>query len=68
MNANLLEPVQLRMKGFEALVSSLGWVNAVRFIQQYEPSRHDYTRERDGILPNWTPSEMVQRLREKNAG
>ena len=43
----VLDPVELRTRGFEALVQSLGWVNAVRFIQEYEPSRHNYTLERD---------------------
>lgn len=46
MSGVLLEPVELRAKGFEALVGALGWVNAVRFLQQYEKSSLDYTRER----------------------
>jgi len=33
MSEKLLEPVELRARGFEALVNALGWVNAVRFIQ-----------------------------------
>jgi hypothetical protein len=32
-----------RTRGFEVLVRSLGRVNAVRFIQQYEPSRRNDT-------------------------
>ncbi len=32
---------RLRRQGFEALVKALGWVNAVRFLQQYETSRLD---------------------------
>ena len=43
-------PVRL---GSDALVKALGWVNAVRFLQQYETSRLDYTRERDQSLPEW---------------
>ena len=50
---------------FDALVASLGWVNAVRFIQAYESSNRDYTRERDQILPDWDPARMV---REAQAG
>ena len=45
-----LEPVELRARGFDALVRSLGWVNAVRFMQQFEPSRLNYVNERDAIL------------------
>jgi hypothetical protein len=51
MGAVLMDPIELRRQGFEALVKTLGWVNAVRFLQQYETSRLDYTRERDQILP-----------------
>jgi hypothetical protein len=53
--------VELRQRGFDALVAALGWVNAVRFIQQYEVSHCDYTKERHQILPDWD-SEMLVRL------
>ena len=65
MNAILWDPVELRRQGFEALVKTLGWVNAVRFLQQYETSRLDYTRERDQILPEWDAATLVQKLRER---
>ncbi len=58
----LLEPIELRSKGFEVLSRSLGWVNAVRFIQEYEPSRRDYTEEREDILPKLTAKEAAQLL------
>jgi hypothetical protein len=58
-------PMELRQRGFEALVASLGWVNAVRFIQQYEVSRHDYTKERDQILPNWDAATLVRKAGER---
>jgi hypothetical protein len=45
------------------LVQSLGWVNAVRFIQQYETSKLDYTKERAGILPDWDAAEMVRQMK-----
>lgn len=62
MSDVLLEPAELRMRGFDALVDALGWVNAVRFVQQYETSRLDYTAERERLLPAWSPDEMVRRL------
>jgi len=62
MNAELIEPVELRIRGFEILARSLGWVNAVRFIQQYEPSPHDYTAERDEILPDWDAKGLVRQM------
>lgn len=63
MSGTLIEPVELRSRGFEALVRALGWVNAVRFIQQYESSRQDYTAERDAILPDWDAAEMARRMK-----
>jgi len=62
MSHALLDPAELRSRGFDALVDALGWVNAVRFIQQYETSRLDYTAERKAILPAWEPEELVRRL------
>ena len=58
-------PAELRQRGFEALVASLGWVNAVRFLQQYEVSRHDYTKEREQVLPNWDTETLVRLAREQ---
>ena len=61
-SVTLFEPMELRTHGFEALVQSLGCVNAVRFIQQHEPSRLNYTAERSAILPDWDAAEMVRRI------
>lgn len=49
-------------RGFEVLVKSLGWVNAVRFIHKFERSSHDYAAERDALLPELSSEEMVGRL------
>lgn len=62
----ILDPVQLRARGFEALVQALGWVNAVRFIQQYERGHGDYTRERADILPDWDAETLVARTRRQS--
>jgi hypothetical protein len=67
MSTNLLDPAELRRQGFEALVKALGWVNAVRFLQQYESSRLDYTRERHQFLPDWDAETLMRKLREKRA-
>ena len=58
-------PQQLRERGFAALVASLGWVDAVRFIQQYEGGQGHYTRERDQLLPNWDAETMVRKARKQ---
>jgi hypothetical protein len=63
--AKWLNPVELRQQGFDALVKTLGWVNAVRFLQQYEASSLDYTRDRDQLLPDWDAQTLLHKLREK---
>jgi len=67
-STTLLEPAELRTRGFEVLVRSLGWVNAVRFIQEYEPSQRNYTAERNAILPDWNAAEMVRQMKAGQAG
>ena len=41
-------------------MKALGWVNAVRFLQQYEAGHGDYTKERDEILPDWDAETLVR--------
>jgi hypothetical protein len=60
----ILEPVELRARGFEALVKSIGWVNAVRFIHQFERSSQNYTAERDTLLPEMSGEELVRRMND----
>jgi len=67
MSTTLIDPVDLRRLGFEALVAALGWVNAVRFLQQYETSRFDYTQERQRVLPDWDAETIVRKAREKTS-
>jgi hypothetical protein len=64
MHPPITNPVELRQLGFKTLVAGLGWGNAVRFIQQYESGQHNYTDDRDQILPDWDPVTMVERARK----
>ena len=68
MTPIISNPVELRQRGFEVLAAALGWVNAVRFLQQYEISRHDYTKERDQILPDWDAETLVRLAGERAKG
>lgn len=61
MTSVIVDPVELRRKGFAALVESLGWINAVRFIRQYEQGQGDYTRERQSVLPDWEADTLVKK-------
>ena len=61
MSHVIADPVELRRRGFDALVQALGWVNAVRFLRQYAVGQGDYTRERDSFLPDWDAETLVKR-------
>jgi hypothetical protein len=41
-----MTPIELNQKGFNALVDALGYVDAVRFIKQFDNGSGDYTQER----------------------
>jgi hypothetical protein len=61
VNPLITDPVELRRQGFAALVAALGWVNAVRFLQQYERGQGDYTEEHAQILPEWDAETLVRK-------
>ncbi len=52
-------PTELRRRGLEILVRELGYLDAMRFLHQYETGQGDYTRERRQLLPPWTAEEIV---------
>jgi hypothetical protein len=41
-----MTPIELNQKGFQALVNTLGYVDAVRFLKQFDNGNEDYTQER----------------------
>ena len=47
MSAIIADPIELRRRGFEALVQALGWVNAVRFLRQYDLEMRTECHPRD---------------------
>lgn len=61
-----MTPTELRKRGFKALVDALGYVDAVRFLQQYAPGSGNYTEERHQWLDQLTLDDFrayVQRKR-----
>jgi predicted nucleic acid-binding Zn ribbon protein len=58
---------ELRHRCFQALTEALGWVNAVRFLRQYDPGSGNYTEERRTLLPDWEASTLVREARELQA-
>lgn len=64
MEALIINPSELRNRGFRALVDALGWANAVRFLRQYDPGSGNYTEERRNLLPDWNASTLIQKAKE----
>ena len=50
MNATTLTLEEIRRRGIEALAAELGPVGMVRFLQQFETGRGDYSQDRDAWL------------------
>jgi hypothetical protein len=58
-----MTPIELNRKGFQALVDSLGYVDAVRFIKQFGNGDGDYTRDRDRWLGDRTLDNIWAELK-----
>ena len=58
MTTTYLTLNEIRTIGFEALLRELGPAGTIRFIQQYETGRGDYTRDRR----KWLPKKSVQEI------
>ena len=54
-----MTPIELYTKGFKALVDALGYVDAIRFIRQFDSGSGDYTEERHQWLDNVTIDEIL---------
>lgn len=62
-----MSPIELREKGCQALVISLGAIDAARFLQMSGWGTGDYTVERQQRLSSVTREDFwqdIQRLRE----
>jgi hypothetical protein len=58
--STMLSLAELRRRGLEILIRELGYVDAMRFLHQYDSGQGDYTCDRQQILPTWTVDEMVK--------
>ncbi len=71
MNSEHLTLHQIRTIGMEALLRELGPVGMIRFIQQYETGRGNYTDERRKLLPKRSVKEIgaeIVKERQKKSG
>lgn len=60
-----MSPAVIRKAGLEAVAKKLGPLGMVRFLQQFETGRGDYTKERDQLLKSMDIQEIVSEIRKK---
>ncbi|MDV3002586.1 MAG: hypothetical protein N5P05_004241 (plasmid) [Chroococcopsis gigantea SAG 12.99] len=60
-----MTPVELTRKGFKAIVDALGYVDAIRFIRQYDSGSGDYTQERHQWLDSLTMDDILFDIKKR---
>lgn len=60
-----MTPIELYRKGFKALVDALGYVDAIRFIRQFNDGSGDYTQERHQWLDPLTMDEILADIEQR---
>ncbi len=65
MNIELLNPIQIRKAGLEALYQTLGPIGMIRFLQQYETGQGDYTHDRNLWLRDLDAKTILKELKKK---
>ncbi len=60
-----MTPVELQRKGWKALVNALGYVDAIRFIRQFDSGSGDYTKERHQWLDKLTMDEIIADIEQR---
>jgi hypothetical protein len=65
MNTRTMTPEKIRQAGIEALVRKLGPVGMVRFLQQFETGKGDYTAERHAWLDKLDVRTVSERIRKR---
>ena len=67
MSTSTRSPEEIRQLGMTALTHSLGPVDTIRFLQQFDRGQGDYTKERNAILGNPALDEVLRELKSKSA-
>jgi hypothetical protein len=65
MSTLTMSPAGIRKAGLEAVAKKLGPLGMVRFLQQFETGRGDYTKERDQWLKDMDIQEIISELKFK---
>ena len=68
MTTEFLTLYEIRTIGFEVLLRELGPTGAIRFIQQYEIGRGDYTHDRKKLLSEKSVREIGEQIMKSQSG
>lgn len=55
-------------QGYQALVDSLGVIDAIRFIQHFSPGQGDYTKERHQWLDKKSLKDVFAEMKQRREG
>ena len=61
----MLTPAELNARGFNALIDALGYVDAVRFLKQFDNGSGNYTLERAQWLDRLSLDEIVADIQQR---
>lgn len=65
-----MTPMEIKRKGYEALVNALGVAGTIRFLQQFDVGHSDYSKERHQWLDEVNLGEFmndIKQLREEKS-
>ena len=65
MKSKVMSLDEIRKAGVEALAQTLGPVGMVRFLQQFDTGKGDYTKEREQWLGEMTIDEVLKGIKKK---
>jgi hypothetical protein len=64
MRSKMMSLNQIRKAGIEALAQTLGPVDMVRFLQQFDTGRGDYTKEREKWLSGMSLDDIIEGIED----
>jgi len=64
MSAQTMTPEEIQSRGWQALLTELGPVNAARFVMQNKLGAGDYTAERGELMKGETVESVLARVQK----
>lgn len=65
MKSKIMSLDEIRKAGIEALAQTLGPIGMVRFLQQFDTGKGDYTEEREQWLGEMTIDDILKGIRKE---